>query len=243
MKSLICLIGVLLLTLLSGCSMVGFSNQKDVYMFLIDKSGSTTEVAERNQKTFVEKKISQVPAGATIVAIAITANPLAADRNTLIRSDLPATHWWKFHEDGKINREKQKFTDDTEQMLQNTPVAQGTAILDTLRLAESALPRDGDSKVTIIIVSDMMEVSPRLDMYQACSTLDEQKIATFIRAEQDAGRLAKLSGATVEVVGAGIGNVPMDVSCRDATANFWHKLIEAEGGSITEYDPFPISQP
>ncbi len=236
MKYTLSILSIIVL-LVTGCSR---TNGHDVVVILVDKSGSTTELEKRNQKTFLEQQIERIPAGATAVVAPITANPLSGDRNDVIRIDLPGDSLLGNHDDVELKKAKKDLLDRSIQMLENTPVAQGTAILDSLRSVESAIPKDGKSKVTIVIISDMMEVTPRLDLYQACPTLTEQRSNEIVQTEADADRLPKLKGE-VRIIGAGVGNKTMDVTCRDNVKSFWLRVIEAAGGTVISYDTVPIN--
>lgn len=240
MKYALVIMALLLLVTVSGCSTPLGSGENVVYIFLVDKSGSTTELAERNQKDYIEQKISEMPAGSTGVAIPITANPLAGDRNNVVRVALPDKNWYSLHDDMKVDRARKQFAEEVEQMLQDTPVAQGTAILDTLRFAESAIPKDGNARVHMQIISDMMEVTDRQNFYQSCSGLDTQS-EEIIRIETESNRLPNLKNVEIKVVGAGIGNKPLVVACRDQVKAFWFRLFESTGATVIEYDPSLLS--
>lgn len=244
MKHILSIISISLILAVAGCSGPAFisgQSSRDVVIILVDKTGSTTELEEQNQKATLEQEISKISAGTTTIIAPITANPLAGDRNQVLRVDLPGDSLLNNHNDVELDDAKKDLTKKAEAMLKATPVAQGTDIMDTLRLVADELSKDDQVNVQLYVVSDMMEVTDRANFYDSCQSLS-QKSTGIIQQERAAHRLPDLRHAEVHVIGAGLGNQSMTIECRDQVKAFWVAYFEAAGGArIVDYAPISVN--
>ena len=101
-----------------------------------------------------------------------------------------------------------------------------THIMTSLVLAERALKKLARPRAIVVLLSDMLEDSDRLDFDEISLTAGER--SKIIEAERAAGRLPALAGARIYVVGANSSDDDRILAVRA----FWMEYFRAAGAEL-----------
>jgi len=221
-----------LLLLSAGC---GKSTPARVTVVLFDLSASTNvEAIRRQYLTDFNKVLDTVTAGGTIAADIIDDNPLAHssypihvtfDRYEPMKEN-------KLDYDRRMRARRDAVAEQAEALIQRRPSGRrGTAVLDSLQLAERVFLTYKDDQKLLVIFSDMIEQSRRYDF--TGENLTPARIGQIIARERSAGRIPALNGVEVCVAGAGAeksGGISAERFL--AIQQFWSQYFEAAGANL-----------
>lgn len=220
--------------LLSACGtpQASAATQPRIVVALLDVSASTDAVRD-SYLADVKQIVESVPAGARLVLLPISSRSLTAP--ALLDISFPDNTWWKtnsFTYGREVKRLRTQAFETVSTPPKEDPGRAGTAIIDSLVQAQEYLKLYPDGAGAIFIVSDMVEQSDLLDMYD----LDGTGIESALAKVRDAGRLPALRGAAVNVAGLeASGHLPADRVT--AIRGFWEELFQTADARLLRYSP------
>lgn len=220
--------------LLSACGAEEASTpaQPDLVLTLLDVS-SSTEAVRSTYLAQVERIVGSVPAGARLVILPVSANSLTAP--AAFDATFPTYTWWQtnsFTHNRQMNKLRQEAMEAASALFEQNPGSRGTALVDSLVQVQEYLRPFPEGSAALYIISDMVEQSQLLDLYD----LKEAGIEEALQTVEQASRLPSLRGATVTVAGLeASSHIPAEGVL--AIRHFWEKLFERAGGELVGYSP------
>lgn len=207
---------------------------------LFDISNSTN--AQETRKKYLEsfgKIVGKIGGGDVLVADFISDDPLGQSSFT-INTEFPVFQT-NTDNDLLVRKQKQDFEkkiedlrkqeqDKAAQMLGDTNRSvKKTKILDANLLAEKVFKKFDRQKKILVLFSDMIESSEKMDFQKQQFTTEA--IKKIIENEKKAGRIPNLAGVRVYVVGAAGGNTSDSFN---QIQNFWLEYFKAAGADLSK---------
>lgn len=211
-----------------------------VVFCLFDLSGSTEAATTRRKYADSFKRIlDKIAEGDVIVADAITDNPLSQS-SFPVNEEFPEFNPGTDNEilvknkreefDTQLQQRRDRIAKTASDLLNDqTRKINRTKILDSMQLAESVFNTYKRPRKVLVVFSDMIEASDHYNFKR--QTLSEAARRHIIEAEKKAGRLPKLSGVRVYVVGAGVGSRASSAMYENIE-NFWLEYFKAAGADL-----------
>ncbi|MDB4895309.1 MAG: hypothetical protein JWN15_1571 [Firmicutes bacterium] len=221
-----------LATLLAGCGTPAATMQPRIVITLLDVSGSTAAVRD-NYLAEVKQIVDNVPAGARLVVLPVSSRSLTSP--ALLDISFPENTWWKtnsFTYGREVKRLRQQAMETVSTPHNQDPGRNGTAIIDSLVQVQEYLKPYAPGSGALYIISDMVEQSDLLDLYD----LDGTAIQSALAKVSKSGRMPALRGAAVDVAGLeASGHLPSDRVM--AIRSFWEHLFQTADARLVRYSP------
>lgn len=209
-------------------------------LVLFDLSGSTRDMRDTYDRGF-EKILTKVGAGDRIIVERITDRPLT-EATFPVNEEF--AQYGMFDQRGSpifapankkdLDAEKEKIKKTVKDFLNSYKGSEGTAILDSLQLAERVFTTYPDKQKVLVIFSDMVEIFGSNNF--TYDNLKDTKIAQIIASRQNLGQLPNLNSVKVYVVGAGAGAGNRTIKSQRwfNIENFWLSYFAKTGADLTK---------
>jgi hypothetical protein len=221
-----------LAALLAGCGTAITTTQPRIVITLLDVSGSTAAVRD-SYLAEVKQIVDNVPAGARLVVLPVSSRSLTAP--ALLDISFPDNTWWKtnsFTSGREAKRLRQQALETVSAPHNQDAGRNGTAIIDSLVQVQEYLKPYAAGSGALYIISDMVEQSDLLNLYE----LDGTGIQSALAKVSKAGRMPALRGAAIDVAGLeAAGHLPSDRVM--AIRSFWEHLFETADARLLRYSP------
>ncbi len=219
--------------------MESFFPRQRIVTVLFDTSGSTDPMKKSYLSSF-DKILKGLKAGDRIVVDKISGNSLA-EATYPVNEELPEYRFWDKRSSPNFKKKNEQELEKTREDIRNrvhsfvneSEKSQTTAIMDSILLAEKVFTTYSDKKPTLVIFSDMMEVSGRANFLKEIPSTSN--INQYIQNKSNGERI-DLRKATIYAIGASAGGGYVSGDAYQRLQNFWIQYFDKANASLSEKD-------